>query len=88
VSAPQRSLRLRSVAVDRIDFELVANGFVERVVAVIRDAGGRIVFPEPMVSDVCRSLGSEAADAHVRERAREEFTRLDGYLAASRGRRR
>jgi hypothetical protein len=85
VSAGQRSLRLRSVGIDRIDFELVVNGYAERLVSVLRDSRGRIDFPH-MASDAGEPLGG-AADEYVCERAREEFVRLDGYLAAA-GRRR
>ena len=83
MSAGRRRLELCRIDWDRIDFELVVDGRVERTVAVIRDSRGRIEFPH-LASDAGESLGSEVADAHARQRARDEFVRLDG----PRGRRR
>jgi hypothetical protein len=69
----RRSLAFTGADRDRLTFDVIANGSIERHVSVLVDRGV-LEFPHPL-TDAGESLGTAEADATVRARAFEEAAR-------------
>jgi hypothetical protein len=74
-------LVLRALSADRADFEAFPGSEQQRPVSVFRGTDGQPRFPH-LRTEYGLSLGSDALDRLVCERAAEEFARVDaGRLA-------
>jgi hypothetical protein len=69
-------LVLRALSADRADFEAFLGSEQQRPVSVLRGRDGQPRFPH-LTTECGLSLGSDALDRLTRERAAEEFARVD-----------